>query len=158
MNTQRSQLRAIVRQPASNSAAQSAAQSQSSDTKRSAPAPLMDPIPAPAGLEEQPRWNPGLLNEEDRTASYGQGQTIQWASFRSNEASPSSAVEPAHAERPVQASGLRPIAPTRVAKPVIEATPPATQAAAPQLNMPKPANAQPANAQPRQFGGWKASK
>lgn len=83
----RPQLRSIVRQPIPNS---------SSTTGTAAPAEraetpvLMKPIPVPEGFE-QPRWNPGLLSEDDMTAMQpisadrvaiaGQSKPIHWASF-----------------------------------------------------------------------------
>jgi hypothetical protein len=47
------------------------------------------PIPVPEGFEPSPRWNPGLLRDEDMTASHrrstvemaGMSTRIQWASF-----------------------------------------------------------------------------
>lgn len=54
-------------------------------------APAMDPIPVPDDFKLKPRWNPGLLREEDMTAlrpiapevaKYaGQSKKIHWASF-----------------------------------------------------------------------------
>ncbi len=128
-SNERSQLRAIVRQPMSannsmnnsfsdvntqsslnplNSARtnQQAQQAPQTEPRRDTQSPTMDPIPAPANLDQQPRWNPGLLKDEDRTASRpvapkdaqpsspyaGQGKPIQWASFRSNDSDVASPV------------------------------------------------------------------
>ena len=73
------------------------------------PLPTLKPIPVPDGFERQPRWNPGLLREEDMTAMRpvspaiaqysGQSKTIQWASFE----------RPEKAEQGQDTGGLRPI-------------------------------------------------
>jgi hypothetical protein len=105
----------------------------------------MDPIPAPADLDQQPRWNPGLLNEQDRTAlrpvapnssAYaGQSKSIQWASFTGV----------SKQEPDLQLSGLRPIKPSTEVKPAVQ-----NQAVQP-AKAPRPA---------RQYstGGWNVAK
>lgn len=114
-NFDRPQLKAIVRQPltANNSLNTENAQSTESNSSQG---PKMSPIPVPADFEQQPRWNPGLLNEQDRTAlspvtpsaseHAGQSKSIQWASFKS-ESKPEAARQP---------SGLRPVTPSPVAQ------------------------------------------
>jgi hypothetical protein len=129
----RPQLRSIVRQPMPGENTQSYSQNysqadQPSDTTNRSQVPSMSPIPEPTELQSQPRWNPGLLNEQDRTALrpvapspqdaqyLGQAKPIHWASFTSEAAkeedtqpsSPSSIsrlraiTPPVQSERPVQ--------------------------------------------------------
>ena len=144
-NLERQQLRAIVRQPLTANNSLNTEKAPQAETRQSQ-APTMEPIPVPADFDKQPRWNPGLLNEQDRTAlrpvapksdSYaGQSKAIQWASFKS-ETKP---------EELKQLNGLRPIAaPQTAINPVVQ-NPPAQPSTAP-----RPA---------RQYstGGWKATK
>ena len=203
----RSQLRAIVRQPMaannslnnsfSNTEAQTnsnplnsartnqqAQQSLQPEPRRDSQSPLMDPIPAPPNLEQQPRWNPGLLKEEDRTAlrpvapnypqpSYayaGQGKPIQWASFHGNEPQSGSVarvanVEPTQrAENQLSFSSSAEQAPSTSSglRPI--AAPTAPQQQLEQQLEQQPAPRQPAPSQravqptTRQTGGWNVAK
>lgn len=112
-NLERPQLKAIVRQPLTANNSLNAEQTPPAESRQSQ-GPNMSPIPVPADFEQQPRWNPGLLNEQDRTAlraetpsiseHAGQSKSIQWASFKSE-----NKPEPTR-----QPSGLRPIKPTPV--------------------------------------------
>lgn len=71
--------------------------------------PAMLPIPAPQDFQHEPRWNPGLLREEDMTALRaidsraaqlaGHAKPIVWASFES----PSRGISPAEAVNQSQA-------------------------------------------------------
>ena len=187
---ERSQLRAIVRQPmtANNSlnatsnpldSARTNQQVQQPTAPRESTSPALEPIPVPANMQQQPRWNPGLLKAEDRTAlrpatpsnsqlsaDYaGQAKTIQWASFHgAADNNASQAVQPATANRPSNqldfsssadqpqrstSSGLRPIAPSPTQQQ------PATLQPAPQ--QPEPPRA-PASRPARQTGGWSVVK
>lgn len=93
---QRSQLRSVVRQPLEPSTPAPKFPEQREQ-------PTMSPIPVPEGFSAEPRWNPGLLQEEDRTALrpiapqaapyVGQSKPIQWASFESPRAADEPAVE-----------------------------------------------------------------
>jgi hypothetical protein len=129
-NLERPQLKAIVRQPVTNNSFNSEANAPAES--RPSPGPTMTPIPVPADFEQQPRWNPGLLNEQDRTAQRpvtpsehaGQSKSIQWASFKSE-----SKPEPAR-----QTNGMRALAPTSAVQPAVQNRP-AQPAAAP-----RPAN------------------
>lgn len=92
----RPQLRSFSVEPfASRGAADSNAASTSQiqmEPLNSSRAPA--PIPEPADYEQAPRWNPGLLKEQDRTALRpiapnamqlaGQSKSIRWASFESD--------------------------------------------------------------------------
>jgi len=94
-----------------------APQALQAEPRRDSRSPLMEPIPVPANLDQQPRWNPGLLKEEDRTAlrpvtpnysqpssAYaGQGKPIQWASFHGNDAEVSQHVY-SQVDRPITES------------------------------------------------------
>ena len=144
-NLDRPQLKAIVRQPLTANNPLNSERAPATETRQSQ-GPKMDPIPAPADLDQQPRWNPGLLNEQDRTAlrpaspnspEYaGQSKSIQWASFQSV-----SQPEPVR-----QPTGLRAIAPARSAQqPAVEN--PSVQP----LTAPRPKR-EPST------GGWKVSK
>ena len=105
-STQRPQLRSIVRYPSSSSASAgsttqsqtAAAHADSDDSSRDnresrSDVPVMLPIPAPQDFHHEPRWNPGLLREEDMTALRpidsravqlaGHAKPIVWASFES---------------------------------------------------------------------------
>lgn len=135
----RPQLRAITRQPLTASKPPITEMAPQTEPPQSQ-VPSMEPIPVPADFNEQPRWNPGLLNEQDRTAarpstnsnSYaGQGKPIQWASFKGES-------KPEPARRP---SGLRAISPPTVGQPPV--------------NNPLP---QPATQPTRYSGGWKVAK
>lgn len=142
-NFERSQLRAIVRQPLTANSSLNSETTPKTELRQSQ-VPTMDPIPAPADFNEPPRWNPGLLNEQDRTASRpvapnsnayaGQSKAIQWASFKSE-----SKPEPAR-----QPSGLRAIAPSTELQPAVN-----NQPAQPAMT-PRPAR--------RQTGGWNVAK
>lgn len=105
--SQRPQLRSIVRYPSSPSQADSqasqshatAAQGESGNDyggvnrESRSEVPAMLPIPAPQDFHHEPRWNPGLLREEDMTAQRaidsraaqlaGHAKPIVWASFES---------------------------------------------------------------------------
>ena len=143
-NLERPQLKAIVRQPLTANNSLNTEKVPQSDIRHSQ-GPKMDPIPAPADLDQQPRWNPGLLNEQDRTAARpapesngyaGQSKSIQWASFKTE-------IKPEPARQP---TGLRAIAPAHTAvQQVVE-----NQSVQP-LTAPRPS---------RQYGtgGWKVSK
>ncbi len=146
---ERPQLKAIVRQPltANNSLkTEPAPQPESRQTQ----GPTMSPIPVPSDFEQQPRWNPGLLNEQDRTARNpvtpdtnehaGQSKSIQWASFKSE-----SKPEPAR-----QPSGLRAVTP-------YPSSQPAVQNLAVQNQPAKPAAA-PRPAPQYNTGGWNTVK
>ncbi len=187
----RSQLRAIVRQPMTannsldssnplNSARtnQQAQQVPQSELRREAQSPVMDPIPVPANLDQQPRWNPGLLKDEDRTAlrpvtpnysqpaqSYaGQGKPIQWASFQGSESSlPAAKTEnqlsfSTSSSRPASPtlstpSGLRAVVTDSDERPAFQqpaAQRPTAQETARPLSSPQPAK--------RYTGGWNAVK
>lgn len=95
------QMRAIPRTPVedspslnrsfpSNSSSQSVSTQEGARGDYSTP-PSMAPIPVPDGFDAQPRWNPGLLRENDLTALRpiahndaqlaGQAKRIHWASF-----------------------------------------------------------------------------
>jgi hypothetical protein len=110
----RPQLRSIVRQPIPNS---SSAATSSPPERMETPA-LMKPIPVPEGFE-QPRWNPGLLSEDDLTAMRtiateraelaGQSKPIHWASFEQAAHESFKAEAAPQAARPNAHSGLRPI-------------------------------------------------
>jgi hypothetical protein len=109
----RPQLRSIVPEAGSTGSESArngnAHEDRSTATAPSSQLPVMSPLPAPKGLEK-PRWNPGLLREEDMTAlrpvtrfdssgqvppqypglarssssptiAAGQSKKIQWASF-----------------------------------------------------------------------------
>jgi hypothetical protein len=149
-NLERPQLKAIVRQPVTGSNSLNAENTAPPESRQSQ-GPSMSPIPVPADFEQQPRWNPGLLNEQDRTAKRsvapgpsehaGQSKPIQWASFKS-ESKP-------EATRPP--SGLRPIAPI---------APSATQAAVQPAVESQPVQPAPATKPANKYrtGGWRAIK
>lgn len=121
-NDLRPTLRSVVRHPQTSEPPQQAnasrSKSDSSSSEGRSQVPTMLPIPAPADFNHEPRWNPGLLREEDMTASRpitpsgaqwaGHAKPIVWASFESpNHESPShSAIA---AEATVTSSHLRPI-------------------------------------------------
>ncbi len=42
------------------------------------------PIPIPEDFKREPRWNPGLLKEQDPTAATWGSKPIQWASHKSS--------------------------------------------------------------------------
>ncbi len=122
-SSQRPQLRSIVRYPSSSAAASAGGATQSqpataqvegndsrTDNREGrSDIPTMLPIPAPQDFHHEPRWNPGLLREEDMTALRpidsramqlaGHAKPIVWASFesRGSSAQPSQAahVQPA---------------------------------------------------------------
>lgn len=102
----------------------------------------MMPIPVPQDFKYEPRYNPGLLREEDMTAHKplradhlelaGQSKVIQWASFEK-------AVDvPAPIQQP---SRLRPIYPERLERQAGTTQQPAVE--------PQPV---------RKSGGWKPSR
>jgi len=146
---ERPQLKAIVRQPmtANNSLNTETATPPES---RQSQGPTMAPIPVPADYEQQPRWNPGLLHEQDRTASRpvspdssehaGQSKSIQWASFKSESRPEQSRPEPAR-----QPSGLRAIAPSSAVQPAIQ-------------NQPAQPTTAPRPARKYSTGGWNVAK
>lgn len=152
-SSDRPQLKAIVRQPITGSNSLNSENTAPTESRQSQ-GPSMTPIPVPADFEQQPRWNPGLLNEQDRTAMRpvapgpsehaGQSKQIQWASFKS-ESKPEATQPP---------SGLRPIAP------------PATQTAVqPAVETQPVVNTQPVQPAPASkpsnkysTGGWRAIK
>jgi hypothetical protein len=98
------QLQSVVQQPipGARSTAGSPSSAPARDAKpTAAPRPGLLPIPVPDDFKHEPRWNPGLLNEQDQTAAKGIGQpattvaaavedpsvawgskTIHWASFK----------------------------------------------------------------------------
>lgn len=102
-SSQRPQLRSIVRYPATPSSSESdTAQSHATAPQHErggenrdgrGDVPAMLPIPAPQDFQHEPRWNPGLLREEDMTALRpidsravqlaGHAKPIVWASFES---------------------------------------------------------------------------
>ena len=149
-NLERPQLRAIVRQPLTSNNSLNSEKAPLPETRPSQ-GPTMDPIPVPADFDKQPRWNPGLINDQDRTAlrpvapnshTYaGQSKAIQWASFKSE--SKPTAVK--------QSNGLRPVAapPSAFNAPV--------RNSAPQNSDDLPLTA-PRPARQRSTGGWKAVK
>ncbi|MCA9133731.1 MAG: hypothetical protein KDA45_11275, partial [Planctomycetales bacterium] len=146
----RPQLRSIVRHPRageqpSGSRPGTGLREQSQEESRQPP-PTMQPIPTPEDFEPQPRWNPGLLREEDMTAGRaatpsqadyaaqadyaGQSKQIHWASFESTR----------NVAKQPTGDGLRPIA---------TAAPPAARAGAGAASPVLP---------PRRTGGWQASR
>ncbi len=81
----------IVRQPSTNNSQQVGGSSAHSATRDTEAPSLLKPIPVPDGFEERPRWNPGLLQENDLTAERSsrdsqvvvvvESKKIHWASF-----------------------------------------------------------------------------
>jgi hypothetical protein len=142
-NLERPQLKAIVRQPITTNGALNA--DIATPESRQSPAPSMSPIPVPADFEQQPRWNPGLLNDQDRTAMRpaspspsphaGQSKSIQWASFKSENkpevarqpsglrALPESpamqpaVMQPAAVQPAIKTQPVQPVQPSRAMKP-----------------------------------------
>lgn len=144
---QRPQLKAIVREPLTANRSlnsEPVLQPESRQTQ----GPNMSPIPVPADFDQQPRWNPGLLNEQDRTAlrpatpntseHAGQSKSIQWASFKSER-------QPEPARQP---SGLRTIELSPTSQPALQSQPKQPMQPA---NSPRPA-------QKYNTGGWNAAK
>lgn len=162
-NNLRTQMRAIPRQtledsPSLNRAFQSNSSSQSVSTQEgtrgdySTP-PAMAPIPVPDGYDAQPRWNPGLLRENDLTAlrpiarndaqHAGQSKRIHWASFEDSHAT----AKPAISVEPQTHSQLRAIQPQ-------VSTSPAVRPAEAQ----RPFAAPPAANNRYDSSGWKAKR
>jgi hypothetical protein len=149
----RPQLRSMVQQPRAGEQPTVSNQGTQERNQTMQPLPTLKPIPVPEGFERQPRWNPGLLSEEDMTAMHSMAptasqdsaaqfsahsKTIQWASFET--AVPETAVPTVQDE---DAHGLRPI----IANPHA-ATEPSRQVRA--VQKPAPAT--------RHTGGWKATR
>ncbi len=118
----RSQLRSVVRQPMS-----AGTQAPPANSRNSSSSPALSPIPVPEGFRPSPRWNPGLLKEEDLTAlrpiapevaQYaGQSKRIHWASFE----------QPVASQPPIGSGNrLRSIAPAQ--QPELQPRQPASQA------------------------------
>ncbi len=112
-------LRSVVRYPQSSDQPHQANASRSEGDNSASGSrgqvPSMLPIPAPADFNHEPRWNPGLLREEDMTALRpvapsaaqwaGHAKPIVWASFESPSHSSVASDKPAVSS----SSGLRPI-------------------------------------------------
>ncbi len=153
----RPQLRSIQRQPLTTDATQDSERSNlSSDALNRSQIPSMSPIPAPAELESQPRWNPGLLDEQDRTALrpveptplMGQAKTIHWASFASESKVDSSAQS---------SSRLRAITPREPSH--VDVQQPSPQAAPVRATLEFSKPVVPPQSQPtRSTGGWKSAR
>jgi hypothetical protein len=109
----RPQLRSVTRHPSAQD------QTAPTDTTRSdlrpiTPSqrdlPMMMPIPAPKDFDATPRWNPGLLSEQDMTAlrpitateaeTAGQATPIHWASFEKPLEKPFQKSQPREFRRP----------------------------------------------------------
>lgn len=116
-------LRSVVRYPQTSEPPQQASatrgKSDSSSRESRSQVPAMLPIPAPADFNHEPRWNPGLLREEDMTALRpiapsaaqwaGHAKPIVWASFET----PSSASKwPDAPSSALEASSIQPDAPS----------------------------------------------
>jgi hypothetical protein len=98
----RPSLRSVVRYPQTSEQPQQASaargKSDSSNSEGRGQVPAMLPIPAPADFNHEPRWNPGLLREEDMTALRpiapsaaqwaGHAKPIVWASFETPSSAP----------------------------------------------------------------------
>ncbi len=126
-NDLRPTLRGVVRHPQAGERPQQVNASRgsggSSNSDSRSQVPMMSPIPAPADFNHEPRWNPGLLREEDMTASLhvapsaaqwaGHAKPIVWASFESPDKQPDSKLGsravPIPSEAPVVHGQLRPI-------------------------------------------------
>ncbi len=143
----RPQLRSIVRQPRNgDTPAASASSNVEASRGSNRELPTMTPIPVPQDFKYEPRYNPGLLREEDMTALRpirpdqlqvaGQSKPIHWASFERT----TEIAQPTHTE-----SRLRPISSPNagVATAVEAAQPSALQTTTPAF---------------RKTGGWKASR
>ncbi|MGN6135778.1 MAG: hypothetical protein ACTHOU_14920 [Aureliella sp.] len=98
----RPQLQSVVQQPipGARSTVNSASPLPSRDSKPGkSPGSSLMPIPVPDDFDHQPRWNPGLLNEQDQTAANAEvpsrspeasrnpsaawgSKSIHWASFK----------------------------------------------------------------------------
>ncbi len=128
-SSSRPTLRSIVRQPRSGETSTANASSNTSvDTKSNTgrELPTMMPIPVPQDFKYEPRYNPGLLREEDMTALRpirleqlqvaGQSKAIHWASFEtavSPPVQPHSKLRPIQVERTVTPQSSPPNQPTR---------------------------------------------
>jgi hypothetical protein len=152
-STPRPQLRSIVRQPMANSETTVSSPSETTIGPRQE-LPAMKPIPAPEGFDREPRWNPGLLREQDMTAFKpvapgmveiaGKSKPIHWASFESSASS---------APAPEMRSGLRPITRSSIEQQQPVSIPQAWQTDAPPTSdRPTPT--------PRRYetSGWKTSR
>jgi hypothetical protein len=97
------QMQNIVQQPATSARAPEAtiapAPAKSVDTKSEGLSPGLLPIPVPDDFQHEPRWNPGLLSEQDHTAlrsptsKRGSASTTELVGLRSVESSTASRVE-----------------------------------------------------------------
>ncbi len=163
----RPQLRSIVRQPlTADASAKGQPTEQAADSLNRIQVPSMMPIPAPAELESQPRWNPGLLDEQDRTAlrpvapspdaiaHAGQAKAILWASFTTASTTPAAASN---------SSRLRAIEPATTAE--VSPTPSRLEFSAPEVRPLVPVESQvdpngsAFKTQPsRPTGGWKSAR
>jgi len=153
----RPQLRSVVRMPraedtftTSNSPRSDSSRSDADNgppSRSAGQVPAMLPIPTPENFQHQPRWNPGLLREEDMTAlrpigpaaaqMAGQSKPIQWASFESAPAASERVdISPLASRLGESSDGLRPIRSTL--------TPVSPTIAAPRA--------------PRETGGWKVAR
>ncbi|MCR9296422.1 MAG: hypothetical protein NXI32_27235 [bacterium] len=130
--------------------AQSDAFSRESDTS----GPQLAPIPVPDDFEFQPKWNPGLLKEEDLTAlrptsppafsPAGASKAIHWASFEDANATAQAAYEAAPKLREIDAAST-----------------PASQASRERydVQMPRmPAMPTPQTSSSYETSGWRASR
>ncbi len=188
-SNERSQLRAIVRQPMTansslnansgssnplDSARSSQQVQQPTAPRRESSSPALEPIPVPENMEQQPRWNPGLLKAEDRTAlrpsapnnaqpTYGyagQAKTIQWASFNSDAKATDTGTTSHNQQHFNQLDFSQSVEPAKTVQPPQVSGLRAIAAPTPAASSRQPA-AQPQPAQPRparQTGGWNVVK
>lgn len=160
-----SQLRSIVQQPRQSDqqspwSAPSTSADRDDTREQSRQIPAMMPIPVPKGFEPLPRWNPGLLREEDMTASIpsaaaaefaGQSKPIHWASFEQTHTS-SKPVQPSAGLRPIASSGDLQLTPS---EPDYRSAPESAYSQQP-LPMQSIHEPPPAASPRRSTSGWKA--